>query len=171
MTNQQINAAIAEACGWNAVCIDGGSGFYKGFDNGAELRPDLPDYCNDLNAMHEAEKMLTDANMFVMAHHIERLVSAKGQHYFHATARQRAEAFLLTLGKWEATDKESLTVQQATTEKSSAVQSTSSGGSGRASTYGGNELGIAGATWPPEARITVNGKTFFLADINKEMTE
>lgn len=59
----------------------------------------------------------------------------------------------------------------ATTEESSAVQSTSSGGSGGVSTYGGKGLGIAGAAWPPETRITVNGKTFCLADIDKEMTE
>ncbi len=59
----------------------------------------------------------------------------------------------------------------ATTEKSSAVQCTSSGGSGGASACGGNGLGIAGAVWPPETRITVNGKTFCLADIDKEMTE
>lgn len=59
----------------------------------------------------------------------------------------------------------------ATNKESLAVQSTSSGGSGGASTYGGNGLGIAGAVWPPETRITVNGKTFCLADIDKEMTE
>jgi hypothetical protein len=27
------------------------------------------------------------------------------------------------------------------------------------------------AAWPPETRITVNGKTFCLADIDKEMAE
>jgi len=58
MTDDQINAAIAEVCGWKAVSVDGDSGFYRGFDNGAELRPDLPDYVNDLNAMHEAEQIL-----------------------------------------------------------------------------------------------------------------
>jgi hypothetical protein len=81
MTDEQINAAIARAL------------------NADEHWMIQKNYCADLNAMHEAEKMLTDTNMFVMAHHIERLVSAKGQHYFHATARQRAEAFLKTLGK------------------------------------------------------------------------
>ena len=80
MTDQQINAAIA---------------VHLGITRG------VPDFTGDLNEMHEAEKTLNDANMFVMAHHIERLVSAHGQHYFHATARQRAEAFLKTLGKWE----------------------------------------------------------------------
>jgi len=96
MTDEQINAAIARACG---IChVAKVVPMYK-TPQGWVL--DCPDYCTDLNAMHEAEKTLTDANMFVMAHHIERLVSAHGQHYFHATAHQRAEAFLKTLGKWE----------------------------------------------------------------------
>jgi len=89
MTNEQINAAIAKACGWRA---------YKGFDNGAELRPDLPDYCTDLNAMHDAEWSLTDDQLWRMARNIER---NDEQWYFRATARQRAEAFLRTLGLWE----------------------------------------------------------------------
>jgi hypothetical protein len=163
MTDEQINAAIAEAINADP--------HWKCAKN----------YCTDLNAMHEAEKMLTiqqKANDYEI---LLETVTRRGKSgmtfglaaylFCHATARQRAEAFLRTLGKWEATDKESLTVQQATTEESSAVQSTSSGGSGGASTYGCKGLGIAGATWPPETRITVNGKTFCLADIDKEMTE
>ena len=97
MTDQQINAAIAKACGRRQK--PNGEWFP---DNGLTVGSQgIPDYCADLNAMHEVEKTLTDANMFVMAHHLERLVSARGQHYFHATARQHAEAFLRTLGKWE----------------------------------------------------------------------
>ena len=106
MTNEQINVAIAEVCGWKAVCIDGGSGFYKGFDNGAELRPDLPNYCSDLNAMHEAEKVLKGYKQ--IATYVWYLENRSGdwsthEHLMatHATARQRAEAFLRTLGKWE----------------------------------------------------------------------
>jgi hypothetical protein len=98
MTDEQINAAIAEVCGWRDLTIEGGSGFYKGFDNGAELRPDLPDYVNDLNAMHEAESTLTEDQLWIMARQIER---NDEQWYFRATARQRAEAFLRTLDKWE----------------------------------------------------------------------
>ena len=97
MTDDQINRAIAKACGWKPkrqTKLTRTGHFKVSYEN-------HPDYCADLNAIHEAEKTLTDANMFVMAHHIERLVSAHGQHYFHATARQRAEAFLRTLGKWE----------------------------------------------------------------------
>ena len=106
MTDEQINAAIAEACGWKAVCVDGDSGYYKGFDNGAELRPDLPDFCNDLNAMHEAEKVMKGYEQ--IATYVWHLENRSGdwstdEHMMatHATARQRAEAFLRTLGKWE----------------------------------------------------------------------
>jgi hypothetical protein len=106
MTNKQINQAIAEACGWKAVCGDGNSGFYKGFDNGAELRPDLPDYCNDLNAMYEAERMLTIPQekeyFFTLKQIVGDLIWYRSTcRNYRATARQRAEAFLRTLGKWE----------------------------------------------------------------------
>ena len=151
MTDDQINAAIETVLHRNEHWLI------------------ARDYCTDLNAMHEAERFLRDANLlFEYGMHISN--SHHYEYLLRATARQRAEAFLRTLGKWSATDKESLTVG-ATTEESSEVQSTSSSGSGGASTYGGNGLGIAGATWPPETRITVNGKTFCLADIDKEMTE
>ena len=53
------------------------------------------DYLNDLNAMHEAEKTLNydqlDNYYFEMA---KRMVRP-----YHATAAQRAEAFLHTIGK------------------------------------------------------------------------
>ena len=104
MTDEQINVAIATHCGWTDIRDDVWHGANMGVDEHG-LRSQIPSYCDDLNAMHEAEKTLTDTNMFVMAHYIERLVSARGQHYFHATARQRAEAFLLTLGKWEEVQK------------------------------------------------------------------
>ena len=91
MTDEQINAAIAKACGWTCPSCDDPA-------CSSALRPN---YCTDLNAMHEAEKTLSETNMFVMAHYIERFVSRHGQHYFHATARQRAEAFLRTLFLWK----------------------------------------------------------------------
>ena len=97
MTDQQINQRIAEACGLKPKRR---TVYYPKSGMKVETVPP-PSYCSDLNAMHDAEKTLTDAIMFVMAHHIERLVSAHGQHYFHASARQRAEAFLRALGKWE----------------------------------------------------------------------
>ena len=110
MTDQQINKAIAEACGW-PILDNPPKGFY-------------PDYCSDLNAMHEAEKTLFPYYATVYANKLAKVTGAEmsdDTDYFCATARQRAEAFLLTLGKWSATNKESLTVG-ATTEDSSAVQ-------------------------------------------------
>jgi hypothetical protein len=165
MNDEQINAAIAEACGWVdcrvvqkatlGVCTPVAYGRPNKYGHDVVC----PSFAIDLNAMHEVEKVLREKELlFEYAMHISH--SHHYEHLLRATARERAEAFLKTLGKWEAT-----------TEESSAVQSTSSGGSGGASTYGGKGLGIAGATWPPETRITVNGKTFCLADIDKEMTE
>ena len=85
MTNEQINAAIARAL------------------NADEHWMVQKDYCSDLNAMHEAEKTLTEEQcVFVRLHLRERLENYPASRYtWHATARQRAEAFLRTLGKWE----------------------------------------------------------------------
>ena len=100
MTDEKINAAIAEACGWkgNLICRD---------LNGDLWQSDLPNYCTDLNAMHEAEKVIfSDWNPF----YATQLARVTNSHYsddssfFCATARQRAEAFLRTLGKWEGTE-------------------------------------------------------------------
>ena len=104
MNNEKQRIAIAEACGWTV--INGYLCHIKTNRNGAEevatIAP-LPNYLNDLNAMHEAEKRLSreqlDSYIFemheVIGHnHIERYVVT-------AAAAQRAEAFLRTIGKWE----------------------------------------------------------------------
>jgi hypothetical protein len=89
MTDEQINAVIAQACGWKG-CLECNDPICE--DNF------IPNYCADLNAMHKAEWSLTDDQLWRMARNIER---NDEQWYFRATARQRAEAFLRTLGKWE----------------------------------------------------------------------
>lgn len=74
----------------------------------------VPDYLNDLNAMHEAEKVLTmdqmrlyqDKLCWWINHYIynDRARSGPAHHsdfVIHATAAQRAEAFLRTIGKWK----------------------------------------------------------------------
>lgn len=99
MTDKQINAAIAKGCGWKHV-----RSYYWKNPNGLSMFEwDIFDYCNDLNAMHEAEKILTDEQcVFVRDYLRERLENYPASRYiWHATARQRAEAFLRTLGKWE----------------------------------------------------------------------
>ena len=75
---------------------------------------DLPDYLNDLDAMHEAEKVLTEAQRKSYAANLYKVVFQVGQYeaetfvdirfafiLSQATATQRAEAFLRTLGLWE----------------------------------------------------------------------
>ena len=113
MSDQEINTAIAEARGWRLIFktkirqygrppwkIDG-------------CRKRIPDYCNDLNAMHEEIMSLEGP----IRDHSYRRALAKSvgvigfedwEHSLvcldkltNATARQRAEAFLRTLGKWK----------------------------------------------------------------------
>lgn len=107
MTNEQINIAIAEACGWKYVnnethAPDGSFWRSKGLE--------IPDYCNDLNAMHEAEKVLTikQKQRYATALSNDLSDSAPTDSCYtvwsdtiHATAAQRAEAFLKTINKWE----------------------------------------------------------------------
>ena len=104
MTPEQQRIAIAEACGE---------------DNDSIYRDLIPDYLNDLNAMHEAEETL-DASQCaeyarqLMKHHPTYCVTVLDTRFapteeiayetyqlLHATAAQRAEAFLRTIGKWE----------------------------------------------------------------------
>jgi hypothetical protein len=66
----------------------------------------IPDYCDDLNAMHEAEKMLTEKGVNMWWEYVGFINRCNPTPFgsetaVHATANQRAEAFLKTLGKWE----------------------------------------------------------------------
>jgi hypothetical protein len=100
MNDDQINEAIAKACGWIQVgeCENGGFRL-RGFPpNRYEAhRKPIPQFCTDLNAMHEAEKTLRGGEWDT---YVDLLAETWIQ-VAHATARQRAEAFLRTLGKWE----------------------------------------------------------------------
>jgi hypothetical protein len=70
------------------------------------LRVAVPWYAVDLNAMHEAELSITNALKWNKTYS-NMLARVTDSHYsddpsfFCATARQRAEAFLRALGKWE----------------------------------------------------------------------
>jgi hypothetical protein len=94
MTNEQINIAIEKNI--------------RPSLHGNIYRP-TPDYCNDLKAMHEAEKILTGDQLLdymlnmqsVLVRNPNRDKWTVGRELMHATDRQRAEAFLRTLGKWE----------------------------------------------------------------------
>lgn len=116
-TAQRI--AIAEACGWkycpNRKCNDPEIvkeyGLYWLTPDGEQSvyvsEEDIPDYFNDLNAMHEAEQVLkkwekvTYAKKLVFTVTSEEKRGTSTYELIIATAAQRAEAFLRTLGKWE----------------------------------------------------------------------
>ena len=93
MTPEHQRIAIAEACGWTTK--------HKGlWVERLQTYAALPDYLNDLNAMHDAEKVLTREQIEIYCEHLNP------KNYgiwwgIHATASQRAEAFLRTIGKWE----------------------------------------------------------------------
>lgn len=96
MTDEQINQLIAEACGWkgNLICRDMEGNLWPS---------EPPNYCNDLNAMHEAESILDEDCRNGFRLELLNVTDSKyfgGFDHIHATARQRAEAFLRTLGKW-----------------------------------------------------------------------
>lgn len=92
MTDQQINQAIADACG-----IVGKDKYGPLYQTEEGWVVDCPNYCTDLNAMHEAEHSLTSVQLL---EYIAFLFDACYEATV-ATARQRAEAFLKTMGKWE----------------------------------------------------------------------
>jgi hypothetical protein len=102
MTNEQINIAIAEACGWQFVTYK--ETFAKPPNGDWQYKDKIPDYCNDLNAMHEAWLSLSDKDKFVCDKELMRvLVASKDGPYWmtNSTAKQRAEAFLKAIGKWK----------------------------------------------------------------------
>ena len=61
---------------------------------------DLPDYLNDLNAIHNVEKKLKGMQWL---NYVDSLLDACGCETptITATAAQRAESYLRTIGKWE----------------------------------------------------------------------
>jgi len=118
MTPEAQRIAIAEACGWKRVTgesvqcpayafilIDPNN-FQVAWTHSSvtALTKYLPDYLNDLNAMHEAEKILTHKQRI---DHMEWLGMCSDDYgsevwaYVHADAAQRADALLRTIGRWE----------------------------------------------------------------------
>jgi hypothetical protein len=113
MSPEAQRIAIAEACGftdvrmeeWENVDIESRSIAYgtelQGTLNGE--RKFVPDYLNDLDAMHEAEGSLSDPAKRTYINALVLVVNESEWSKWptaHATAAQRAEAFLRTLNLW-----------------------------------------------------------------------
>ena len=100
MKPQQQRIAIAKACGFK--CSE------YSHELGQLVAEFTPDYLNDLNAIHEAEKVLTKNKSMEYAFRLADSWILNGEDKqpdlvrgFCATAAERAEAFLRTIGKWE----------------------------------------------------------------------
>ena len=114
MTNEQINIAIAQACGWTNVAHNTvfsgrkiARGVFGNSPSGGEYRL-TPNYCGDLNDMHEAEMCIPEDKQALYDSHLVAIVGKETGlmpslqfRCIHASAKQRAKAFLRTVGKWE----------------------------------------------------------------------
>jgi hypothetical protein len=110
MTPEAQRIAIAEACGYKDVHeVIVRNVKFHGDDRKGGITSDkgwIPDYLNDLNAMHEAEKVIPDGHVYwEFVEQLRQIVDSKHNDYVahvaSATAAQRAEAFLKTLGLWK----------------------------------------------------------------------
>ena len=117
MTPEQQRIAIAEACGWKPDDDGDGTG-WKGswihqrligkkptFRDGKVvsylIEQTVPDYLNDLNDMHQMEKAMNNNDWWKFVEHLTNICGGGIALGISATASQRAEAFIRTIGKWE----------------------------------------------------------------------
>ena len=111
MTNQKINKAIAEYCGWKYEFNgnDEDPEWYWIPPNNPDGNGTAPDYCNDLNEMREVERLLDDDQWLEYMLNLQDVLQRdphRGkwivcQDNMHSTAAQRAKAFVKTIGKWK----------------------------------------------------------------------
>lgn len=111
MSPEKQREAIAEATGYIRIAPEVDVWRHPqechGLDFGLK---GLPDVLHDLNMMHAAETWLTPVQTEAYAEKLCDVIeipaaftlTARGVYLMvHATAPQRAEAFLRTIGKWE----------------------------------------------------------------------
>lgn len=106
MNKEKQRVAIAKACGWS--CFEPDTIQYTARRSDGKWG-EIPDYTNDLNAMHEAEETLDEQER---KEYYKELYEFAPRRVFtthqdnwvmiHLTASQRAEAFLKTLNLWES---------------------------------------------------------------------
>lgn len=126
MSPEKQRIAIAKACGAQIVkagdgLVADGRPFIILTSEGHILSASCPDYLNDLNAMHEAEKTRSDDERKLINIELAKICSGNNPYNhlearwwansqivgdslnaaINATAAQRAEAFLRTLNLWE----------------------------------------------------------------------
>lgn len=100
MTPQEINIAIAEWRGWEFAEKESRRVGYQVFrsPDKKQISAILPDCYGDLNACHEAEMKLTASKHTDFCGELTRIAGSYGA--YSATAPQRCESLLRTIGKW-----------------------------------------------------------------------
>lgn len=123
------NIAIMEYCGWfphpennnpsrgTKFWTFGGKAYGEGsaivsfppiYDDGEHWfkTGSIPNYCNDLNLMHQAEERLTEIQCVFYRQSLKEILTdvPATRFIWHATAKQRAQAFLRIIGKWKDTN-------------------------------------------------------------------
>ena len=118
MTTEEQRIAIAEVCGWTTHNGLKNTNLWVKSDPRKHkddvIISELPYYLNNLNNMHEAEKILSDKGELVIQCYLDNLcIATNGElaemdgsykevwAMCYATASQRAEAFLRTLNLWK----------------------------------------------------------------------
>ncbi len=111
LTTEEKRIKIAEACGWVPTPAGNWTQSPNGIPNAQFITHyTLPDYFNDLNAMHLAFKSLKLVQQCKWHEELRRVLKSEAAHKVdeasidwlcdNATATQRAEAFGLTLNLW-----------------------------------------------------------------------
>jgi hypothetical protein len=103
MKKEEQRIAIAGTCGMFG--FENRNGVLTGWFEIENPGVPIPDYLNDLNAMHEAEKVLTEEQWrkweyIVAAMSLPRGSTPLSVCIARMSAAQRAEAFLKTLNLW-----------------------------------------------------------------------
>ncbi len=99
LSDDQLNRALAEACGWVKIDPpkDGAWGFALSSKEWCYTHQ-LPRYTEDLNACADAEKHIIEAGG-CYTHYVSELQRLTEHNEWRATARQRVIAMLTALDK------------------------------------------------------------------------
>jgi hypothetical protein len=101
MTPESQRIAIAEACGWKVHPKDKWVVIPPNSPHSVQPLYTLPDYLNDLNAMHKAKLSLSPEELGTFTCILIQMGVDRNFHFMVATAEQQAEAFLRTIDKWK----------------------------------------------------------------------
>jgi hypothetical protein len=109
MTEQEINIVIAEVRGWRVHPKDRFIVIPPNSPNSVQPLSTIPNHLKDLNAMREAERYLDDDQWLEYMLNLQDVLQRdpnRGkwvvcQDNMHATASQKAKAFVITIGKYK----------------------------------------------------------------------